>query len=420
MKKYLSLLLTFALLLTLSAPAFAAVTDTFVDEIPADTANFLPQVVEFSSVGDDPNNSHKMAVESNPDLGETLLLKAAAPRDPKWSEYIVYKMDKNICGFKLDVVCCAGLGNPLEDITVFLSKNGTDWNEVSTQATKYVYNEDIYINFDKAYWHNSTLTNKKKIGTGYKYIKIQLNGCTEANDVPWNIAIDTVTVYMGSNEPAPTISAEDKFETYEQINATRTTKGTESTTSTTASTQGTTAPSKTNTPSKTNGTTTASKTNAPSKTNGTTAPTKTNTPTKTDGTTAPTKAPTGNGPAITTTNTPDTTPTDAPVASNPGDPTDAPVNTDPTTPIGGDSTTPTSGDSTAPADGDSTAPSDGDSTDGDVADPTAPVNGDGQDVSGDKDDDNGSNAWIWIVVAVVVLAGAGVGVFFFLRKKTNS
>lgn len=402
MKKYLSLVLTIAMLLTLtlSMSVSAAVTDTFVDEIPADTANFLPQVVEFSSVGEDPNNSHKIAVEANPDLGATLLLKTAAPRDAKWSEYIVYKMDKNICGFKLDVVCCAGLGNPLEDITVYISKNGTDWNEVSTQATKYVYNEDIYINFDKAYWHNSTVTNKKKIGTGYKYIKIQLNGCTEANDVPWNVAIDTITVYMGSNEPAPTISAEDKFETYEQINATRTTKGTESTTVPTNNT--TTKPSVNNTtkPSVNNTTKPSVDNTTKPSVNNTTKPSVNNT-------TTPTQAPV-NG---------TTAPTNAPIAPNPGDSTTAsdvvPGDTTASDVVPGDTTASdvVPGDTTAADITDPTAPSQET-----PADPTAPV-GDDQDASGEKNDDNGSNAWIWIVVAVVVLAGAGVGVFFFLKKK---
>lgn len=402
MKKYLSLVLTIAMLLTLtlSMSVSAAVTDTFVDEIPADTANFLPQVVEFSSVGDDPNNSHKMAVESNSDLGETLLLKAAAPRDPKWSEYIVYKMDKNICGFKLDVVCCAGLGNPLEDITVFLSKNGTDWNEVSTQATKYVYNEDIYLNFDKAYWHNSTVTNKKKIGTGYKYIKIQLNGCNEADDVPWNVAIDTITVYMGSNEPAPTISDADKFETYEQINATRTTKPTESTT---VPTNNTTKPSVNNTTKPSVNNTTKPSVNNTTKpsVNNTTKPSVNNN-------TTPTQAPV-NG---------TTAPTNAPIAPNPGDSTTAsdvvPGDTTASDVVPGDPTASdvVPGDTTGADITDPTAPSQET-----PADPTAPV-GDDQDASGEKNDDNGSNAWIWIVVAVVVLAGAA-GVFIFLKKKNG-
>ena len=363
MKKYLSLLLAVALLATLCIPASAAQTGTFVDEIPADSANFKPEVIEFSSVGEDPANSHKIAVENNPDIGETLLLKTAAPRDAKHTEYIVYKMNDNIGGFKLDVMCCAGLGNPKEDITVFISKDGSAWNEISTQATKYTYDEDIYINFDKAYWHKSTITNKKTIKAGYKYIKIQFNPCTESNDVPWNIAVDRVTVYLGTDIPATTISAEDKFETYEQINATKTT----------ASTQGGNTPVP---PAGGDNTTSASK---DSGNNNTTAG-------KNDKTTAgkndPTKATVKTTTSI---NDKGEVITEAPVETttsideNGQVITEAPVETNPTD-----------------ANGD------------DVE----------QDAAVDGGDEDKPSALPYIIIAiVVVLAGAGVGVYFFLKKK---
>lgn len=242
MKKWFTLVSIIALLLTMSVPAFAAVTGTFVDEIKD---GFCPEVVDFSSVGEDPNNSHKIAYELNADLGITLLLKTAAPRNANHTEYITYKMEKNIAGFELDTLCCAGLGNPLEDITVFISKTGTDdsWQQVRTQATKYVFNPNYYINFDKAYWHESKLMNASTIPSGYKYLKIQFNACNQQGDVPWNIAIDTVKITMGSGVAAPTISKEDKFKTYEQLKAeadktATTTTTTQANTTTTTTTQG--------------------------------------------------------------------------------------------------------------------------------------------------------------------------------------
>ncbi len=381
MKKYVSLLLTVALLLSLTVSANAAVTDTFVDEIPADSANFKSEVVEFSSEGEDPNNSHKIAVENNPDLGATLLLKTAAPRSAKWDEYIVYKMAKNICGFKFDVMCCAGLGNPLEDITVYISKTGAagSWQEVSTQATKYTYDEDIYINFDKAYWHQSTLMNKKSISTGYKYIKIQFNGCTESIDVPWNVAIDKITIYMGTKTDPVKISDEDKFETYEQINATKTTKPTGG--NTTADNGG-------------NNNTTAGNNNGGS--NKTTKPV--------------------NGSDKTTKPIGGSNNTTKPI----GGAVDTPVQGGTSEVTPGDSTT--SGDSTGNiTDGDPTASvggNVGDPTDapaGESGDPSAPAAN--ENVSGDNAEDKGPGAWLWIVIGVVVLLGAGAGVFFFLKKK---
>lgn len=381
MKKYVSLLLTVALLLSLTVSASAAVTDTFVDEIPADTASFKSEVVEFSSEGEDPANSHKIAVENNPDLGATLLLKTAAPRSAKWEEYIVYKMAKNICGFKFDVMCCAGLGNPLEDITVYISKTGAagSWQEVSTQATKYTYDEDIDINFDKAYWHQSTLMNKKKISTGYKYIKIQFNGCTESIDVPWNVAIDKITIYMGTKTDPVKISDEDKFETYEQINATKTTKPTAG--NTTAGDGGSNNTTAGNGNGGSNKTTKpvggSDKTTKPTGgSNGTTKPIGGSVDTPVQGGTNEVTPGSSTTPGESTGNVIDGDPT-ASVGGNVGDPTDAPV--------------------------------------GEVGEPTDPAAD--ENVSGDKVEDDGPAAWPFIVGGVVVLAAAAVVVFVILKKK---
>jgi len=221
MKKIWALVLAVALLVSVlcvgAIPAQAAVTGEFVDEIVPEFA--VPEIVDFSAYGEDLMNTHRMACEQNPDLGATLLIKQAEPRDPGHTEYITYKMAKNIAGFEFQTVCCAGLGNPLEDITVFISKTGAEgsWATVKTQATRYTYDPDIYLGFDKAYWHQSTLMNAQKIPTGYKYLKIQFNPCTDEGDVPWNIAIDTVKIIMGSNVEIPVIPEDQTFLTYDEL-----------------------------------------------------------------------------------------------------------------------------------------------------------------------------------------------------------
>ena len=249
MKKIWALLLAVMLLVSVlcagAIPAKAAVTGTFVDEIVPEFA--IPEIVDYSAYGDDINNTHKMAYELNADLGISLLIKQAEPRDPGHTEYITYKMAKNIAGFEFKVLCCAGLGNPLEDISVYISKTGAEgsWAQVKTQATKYVYNPDYYVHFDKAYWHESTLMNAQKIPTGYKYLKIQFNSCTDTGDVPWNVAIDTVTITMGSNVAIPVIAEEDKFLTYEELANQPTTESTTPSTETTVSTTESTSESTT-------------------------------------------------------------------------------------------------------------------------------------------------------------------------------
>ncbi|MBR0447920.1 MAG: hypothetical protein IIX28_05615 [Clostridia bacterium] len=388
MKKYISLAMTLVLTLTMLfamvVPASAEITNTFVDEIPADTANFKPEVVEFSNTEPDAagKNYHRIAVEANLELGKTLLLKASDPRDAKHTEYIVYKMDKDICGFKLDVFCCAGLGNPLEDISVYLSKDGSSWNQINTQATKYVYDEDIYINFDKAYWHNSTITNKKAFKPdGFRYLKIQFNGCNESNDVPWNIAVDTVTIYMGSKTNPPTISAEDKFETYEKINSTKTTTGQPGNVPPAPPAGGDNTTSSTSKQDGGNKTTAGKndKTTAGKNDNTTKAPVKTTTSINEKGeviTEAPVETTTSineNGEVV----------------------TEAPVETTTSINENGEVITEAPVETTAPA-----------------------VDGETEDLPADGEGEKKPSALPYIIIGiVVVLAGAGVGVFFFLKKK---
>ena len=227
--------------------ATAAVTDTFVDEI-VDGFNYDPvngPVVDFSSEGSVEQGApgHRLAFEQNFDLERTLMLKQDNDRNPSHTEYIVYKMAKNICGFELDAVVCAGLGDILEDLSVFISKTGAEgtWAQVQTQATMYEYDEDIYLGWDRAYWFDTTVHNAAKIPVGYKYLKIQFNACNDPYDIPWNVAVDTVKIRMGTNDPVPVIPADKLLtQTWDQINASRdankTTTNYYPTNSTTAST----------------------------------------------------------------------------------------------------------------------------------------------------------------------------------------
>ena len=83
MKKLLTVALSLLMACTLLISALcvgglsvsAAITATFVDTIQ----DFIdvPEIVDYSSVGDDPANMHRMACENNFDLGTNLLIKAA-------------------------------------------------------------------------------------------------------------------------------------------------------------------------------------------------------------------------------------------------------------------------------------------------------------------------------------------------------
>ena len=144
MKKIWALMLSVMLLVSIlcmgGTTAKAAVTGTFVDEIVPEFN--VPEIVGYSTYGSTEmgTEGHRISYELNADLGISILVKQDNNRNPAHTEYITYKMAKNIVGFEFKVLCCAGLGNPLEDITVFISKTGAEgsWAQVKTQATKYV------------------------------------------------------------------------------------------------------------------------------------------------------------------------------------------------------------------------------------------------------------------------------------------
>lgn len=359
MKKWLTLLLTVVLMLSLAAPAFAGVTGEWTDKtleiagLPADKAAEQTKmekdknnVADFSEFGttDPGTKGHRMTYEYNQDLLDTVLLKQDNDRNPNLTEYITYKMDKNIAGVELDVLCCAGLGDPRTDLTIFISKTGAanSWIQLKTQATYYEFDPNYYIVWDKAYWFHSTLTNAQKIPTGYKYLKIQFNACNEQGDVPWNVAVDDVKVIFGTNVDPVTIPEDKKLtQTWEEINAEREATKTTNGTTTTAG-------------QPVNGTTTAKPVDDTTVA-GTTTATNEQGEIVTDPSTAPTNEQGGN--------TPD---------NNDG-------NNDAGNTVGG---TPT------------------------------------QNTGNDAQHDGNNNALIWIILAVVVvLAGAGATIFFIMKKK---
>lgn len=243
MKKWMALFVAAVLLVTLAVPAMAAQTGVYIDEVVDYATTPVAEVVDISQY---------MCFENNPDLEVTHLVKAAHQEDVEagltyqqkanHSEYIVYKMAENIGGFELFVNCCAGLGDPMADISVYISKTGEEnsWVEVRKQATELFYNDEIYIHYDKAYWHHAVVMNNQKIPKGYTYLKVQLNACNDKDDVPWNVAIDTVKIVLGDGVAVPTLPAIDKSLTKPSATTTTTTttKGQGGVTTTTTKGQG--------------------------------------------------------------------------------------------------------------------------------------------------------------------------------------
>ena len=375
MKKWITLLLAMTMVMsmamTMATPASAAVTGEWTDKtleiagLPAEKAAEQTKmekgknnVHDFSEFGttDPGTKGHRMTYEYNQDLLDTVLLKQDNDRNPNLTEYITYKMDKNIAGFELDVLCCAGLGDPRTDLSVFISKTGAEgsWAQIKTQATFYEFDTNYYITWEKAYWFHSTLTNAQEIPTGYKYLKIQFNPCNDQGEVPWNVAVDDVKIIMGSKVPPVTIPEGKKLtKTWEEINAerdaTRTTKGT--------------------------GTTTAK---------------------PIDGGNTTTAAGGGNN---TTTAKPITTTTS--IGANGEVITDAPATTTTATNEQGEVIT--------------DAPTTATNAQGEVI--TTPVDGNQDTDTGADGEDGGNGIVLWIIIGAVVLAAAAVAVYFLVIKK---
>ena len=143
--------------------------------------------------------SDMLRYELNIDVGNTLYVKADDDRRPSTTEYIVYKMPDSIVNVQIDCMHAAGLGDGNTDISVFVSKDNTEWVEVETAATEQTFDDEIYVSQDTAYWFLSTVYNVEPIEPGYTYVKIQINPFTVQGSVPWNTVMDTIRIEYGPN-----------------------------------------------------------------------------------------------------------------------------------------------------------------------------------------------------------------------------
>lgn len=188
MKKFIGGLVT--LILLFSTMAFSAMAaDTIFEDTLEDN---YPLVYK---------KSDKIVYQYNNDMETSFYLKVDTV---KTEEYLIYKLNGDITGFSIDTFHVNGLDSPA-DISVHLSKDEKSWVKAETKALDMYFNEDFYINYDMAYWLQSTVSNKSAIAGGYRYIKITLNPYTVDGSVAWNTALDTVKVtYKSSATPTTT------------------------------------------------------------------------------------------------------------------------------------------------------------------------------------------------------------------------
>ena len=126
MKKVLSMLCLLLVIVLAAMPQnTAAINDgnkLFLDPIEDGTDRYFEK-------------SDLLRYELNIDTGNTLYVKVDDNRNPKTTEYIVYKMTDSIVNVEIDCMHCAGLGDGNTDISVFVSKDNVEWVEVETAAS---------------------------------------------------------------------------------------------------------------------------------------------------------------------------------------------------------------------------------------------------------------------------------------------
>lgn len=184
MKKWTAALMTLAVGVSALALPASAAEATFVDTLEDN----YPLVYEISEW---------MRYQKNTDLGVNTYLKCSPSgngSEVDREEYVVYKMDGDITGYTIDCIHVNGLGNGETDVSVYLSTDAVNWVEADSAYSEPTYDDEIYINLEKAYWLNSTVSNASKCPAGYSYIKITLNPFTVKDSCMWNTALTGVQI----------------------------------------------------------------------------------------------------------------------------------------------------------------------------------------------------------------------------------
>lgn len=125
--------------------------------------------------------------ESNPEVKKTLFSRTENGKDV----YLTWKLDGYIREFNLDVLSALNMDNPTEAIEIYVSKDGNEWVRVRLAMTELVP-DPSYEDPTTAYWLNTTLSNNKRIGGDYSYLKVVLKPF--ASNINWSLVLDNLNV----------------------------------------------------------------------------------------------------------------------------------------------------------------------------------------------------------------------------------
>lgn len=106
-------------------------------------------------------------------------------------EYLIYTVDGYIRQVDVSALLYAGFGSAQRDFAVYLSKDGSTWQELVLSVSPEV-NDPIYEPGDAVAWKNSSIAAAKDVGGDYRYMKLVLKKFD--NGVTWSAAVDNVRI----------------------------------------------------------------------------------------------------------------------------------------------------------------------------------------------------------------------------------
>jgi len=125
--------------------------------------------------------------ENNKEIGKTLFSRT----DNSQNVWLVWKVDGYIREFDLDILSALDMDTPTDVIEVYVSKDGNEWMRVRLAMSELVP-DPSYEDPTTAYWLNTTLSNNKRIGGDYSYLKVVFKPF--ASNINWSLVMDNLTI----------------------------------------------------------------------------------------------------------------------------------------------------------------------------------------------------------------------------------
>lgn len=168
--------------------SIALVTE-FTTQPPLDKTQFNDPMDNWDLIED---KHEKWQKEKNATIGKTLFSKTDNTQDV----WMVWKLDGYIRNFNLDLVIANGFGGTINEMEIYVSKDGIDWKQLCLKATDLVA-DSSYADPEGAYWMNSTVSNTNPIGGTYTYLKVVLKPFSAG--VNWVMLMDNLYVKLSED-----------------------------------------------------------------------------------------------------------------------------------------------------------------------------------------------------------------------------